>query len=102
LELFLCWSPVLRVEDRNDLMVQKMRRYINAFAKDGEGGAAEREEGEKGGESGGGPELRSNKQRRGFNKAHAGWQAIRRSALSMDLEPEYEEEEQEVQDIRFV
>uniref|UniRef100_A0A8C5C1P5 Transient receptor potential cation channel, subfamily V, member 6 n=1 Tax=Gadus morhua TaxID=8049 RepID=A0A8C5C1P5_GADMO len=90
------------VEDRNDLMVQKMRRYINAFAKDGEGGAAEREEGEKGGESGGGPELRSNKQRRGFNKAHAGWQAIRRSALSMDLEPEYEEEEQEVQDIRFV
>ncbi|CAL8360271.1 unnamed protein product [Arctogadus glacialis] len=92
----------LRVEDRNDLMVQKMRRYINAFAKDGEGGAAEREEGEKGGESGGGPELRSNKQRRGFNKVHAGWQAIRRSALSMDLEPEYEEEEQEVQDIRFV
>uniref|UniRef100_A0A8C5ANX0 Transient receptor potential cation channel, subfamily V, member 6 n=2 Tax=Gadus morhua TaxID=8049 RepID=A0A8C5ANX0_GADMO len=92
----------LRVEDRNDLMVQKMRRYINAFAKDGEGGAAEREEGEKGGESGGGPELRSNKQRRGFNKVHAGWQAIRRSALSMDLEPEYEEEEQEVRDIRFV
>ncbi|CAL8341183.1 unnamed protein product [Gadus morhua 'NCC'] len=91
-----------RVEDRNDLMVQKMRRYINAFAKDGEGGAAEREEGEKGGESGGGPELRSNKQRRGFNKVHAGWQAIRRSALSMDLEPEYEEEEQEVRDIRFV
>ena len=85
-------------------MVHKMRRYINAFAKDGEGGAADREEVEKGEEccgGGGGPELRGNK-RKGFNKAHAGWQAIRRSALSMDLEPEYEEEEQEVQDIRFV
>ncbi|CAL8247347.1 unnamed protein product [Lota lota] len=85
----------LRVEDRNDLMVEKLRRYINAFTKDVEGGAAEREEVEKGGECG--PELRNNKR-----KAHAGWQAIRRSILSMDLEPEYEEEEEEVQDIRFV
>ena len=79
-------------------MVQKMRRYIHAFATDG-GEAAEAAE--KGGQRGG-PELRSDEQRRGFKKAHAGWQAIRHSALSMDLEPEYEEEEQEVQDIRFV
>ncbi|KAG7263292.1 hypothetical protein CRUP_037816 [Coryphaenoides rupestris] len=107
---------------RNDLMAQKMRRYVNAFAREGEGGGAaerEREEAEKGGGGGGGaadpwnPELCSSKRRRGFNsRSHAAWQVIRRSALSMDLQPEEaqaerevqveEVEEEEVQDIRFV
>ncbi|XP_039535889.1 transient receptor potential cation channel subfamily V member 6 [Pimephales promelas] len=36
-------SWYLRVEDRNDLLVQKMRRYVNAFSKDGES-AKEKEE----------------------------------------------------------
>lgn len=119
---FRLFPSLHRVEDRNDLMAQKMRRYVNAFTREGEGGGGglverEREEGEKAGGGGGAapdpwnPQLRGSKRRRGFNsRSHAAWQVIRRSALSMDLQPEevqveeVQEEEvgEEVQDIRFV
>ncbi|KAM4601327.1 transient receptor potential cation channel subfamily V member 6 [Polymixia lowei] len=94
----------LRVEDRNDPMVQKMRRYIQAFSRDDDNGG-QKEELEKTdtskGTVPGSPKLRP-KHRGGFNfnrKSLTGWQMIRHSALGLDIE---QEEPEGDQDIRYV
>uniref|UniRef100_A0A8C3ASV5 Transient receptor potential cation channel, subfamily V, member 6 n=1 Tax=Cyclopterus lumpus TaxID=8103 RepID=A0A8C3ASV5_CYCLU len=83
----------LRVEDRNDPMVQKMRRYVKAFSKDEE---REKEGLEKTdttkGSISGTPKLRPKNHRRSL----AGWQMIRHSALGLEMEPE------EDQDIKYL
>lgn len=79
-------------------MVQKMRRYIQAFAKDDDSGK-EKEEPEK--TIPGSPRLRP-KHRGGLNlnrKSLTGWQMIRHSALGLGME---QEEPEEDQDIRYV
>ncbi|CAB1334463.1 unnamed protein product [Coregonus sp. 'balchen'] len=69
----------LRVEDRKDPLVQKMRRYIQAFSTD-EDQSKEREEAEKG---------------PGNRKSLAFWQMIRHSALGLDMEQEEPEDDLE-------
>uniref|UniRef100_A0A3Q3FIQ4 Transient receptor potential cation channel, subfamily V, member 6 n=1 Tax=Labrus bergylta TaxID=56723 RepID=A0A3Q3FIQ4_9LABR len=85
----------LRVEDRNDPMFQKMRRYIKAFSKEDE--QNEKTDAMKGSMSGT-PKLRP-KNRGGYNKRRSltGWQMIRHSALGFEMEMEEPEE-----DIKFV
>uniref|UniRef100_A0A4W5Q878 Transient receptor potential cation channel, subfamily V, member 6 n=1 Tax=Hucho hucho TaxID=62062 RepID=A0A4W5Q878_9TELE len=75
----------LRVEDRNDPLVQKMRRYVQAFSKD-EDQSKEREEMENT-DTSKGP---------GNRKSLAFWQMIRHSALGLDMEQEEPEDDQEV------
>ncbi|CAB1334472.1 unnamed protein product [Coregonus sp. 'balchen'] len=70
----------LRVEDRKDPLVQKMRRYIQAFSKD-EDQSKERKEEEKG---------------PGNRKSLEFWQMIRHSALGLDMEQEEPEDDLEV------
>ena len=87
-----------RVEDRNDPMFHKMRRYAKAFARDDDGGK-EKEDLEKGPDS---LRLRP-KHRGGLNpnrKSLAGWQMIRNSALGLDMEQQDALEDD--QDIRYV
>ncbi|KAM6910281.1 transient receptor potential cation channel subfamily V member 6 [Xenentodon cancila] len=79
----------LRVEDRNDPMMQKMRRYLKVFSKD-----EEKEGSEKSDTMKGAPILRSNSSR-----ALAGWEMIRQSALGLEMEKEEPEEDQ---DVKFV
>lgn len=87
----------LRVEDRNDPMFQKMRRYIKAFSKEDE--KEEKTDATKGSMSGT-PKLRP-KNRGGYNKRRSltGWQMIRHSALGLEMEMEEAEEDQ---DIKYV
>uniref|UniRef100_A0A3Q1GR37 Transient receptor potential cation channel, subfamily V, member 6 n=1 Tax=Acanthochromis polyacanthus TaxID=80966 RepID=A0A3Q1GR37_9TELE len=84
----------LRVEDRNDPMMQKMRRYIKAFSREDEKDGAEKsdttKEGAKLRPKAGGPNNR---------RAMAGWEMIRNSALGLEVE---QEEPEEDQDIRYV
>ncbi|CAJ1062458.1 transient receptor potential cation channel subfamily V member 6 [Xyrichtys novacula] len=86
----------LRVEDRNDPMFQKMRRYIKAFSKEDE--KDEKTDATKGSMSGT-PKLRL--KNRGYNKRRSltGWQMIRHSALGLEMEMEETEEDQ---DIKYV
>ncbi|KAE8288933.1 Transient receptor potential cation channel subfamily V member 6 [Larimichthys crocea] len=88
----------LRVEDRNDPMLQKMRRYIKAFSKDDE--KEEKTDTMKGSMSGT-PKLRP-KNRGGFNnrKSLTGWQMIRHSALGLEMGQDFELEDD--QDIKYV
>ncbi|XP_047454641.1 transient receptor potential cation channel subfamily V member 6 [Mugil cephalus] len=83
----------LRVEDRNDPMMQKMRRYIKAFSKEEE---SEKEPLEKSDSTKETPKLRP--KYRGFNnrKALTGWDMIRHS---LELE---QEEPEEDRDIKYV
>ncbi|XP_056301047.1 transient receptor potential cation channel subfamily V member 6 [Pseudoliparis swirei] len=76
----------LRVEDRNDPMLQKMRRYVKAF-EEKEG--LEKTETTKRSNSGT-PKLRPKNHRRSL----AGWQMIRHSALGLEMEQEEPEEDQ--------
>nr|XP_029476337.1 transient receptor potential cation channel subfamily V member 6-like [Oncorhynchus nerka] len=89
----------LRVEDRNDPLVQKMRRYVQAFSKD-EDQSKEREEMENTDMSKGtGSPLIRPKHRGGIDgnrKSLACWQMIRHSALGLDVEQEEPEDDQEV------
>uniref|UniRef100_A0A8C7V584 Transient receptor potential cation channel, subfamily V, member 6 n=1 Tax=Oncorhynchus mykiss TaxID=8022 RepID=A0A8C7V584_ONCMY len=89
----------LRVEDRNDPLVQKMRRYVQAFSKD-EDQSKEREEMENTDMSKGpGSPLIRPKHRGGidgYRKSLARWQMIRHSALGLDVEQEEPEDDQEV------
>lgn len=87
-----------RVEDRNDPMLQKMRRYIKAFSKEEEG-KEEKTDPSKGSHSGT-PQLR-HKNRGGFNNRRSltGWQMIRHSALGLEFGNEELEDEQ---DIKYV
>ncbi|XP_068178930.1 transient receptor potential cation channel subfamily V member 6 [Antennarius striatus] len=87
----------LRVEDRNDPMFQKMRRYIKAFSKEDE----KEENVDTMKESiSGTPKLRP-KNRGLFNnrKSLTGWQMIRHSALGLDMG---QEELTDDQDIKYV
>ncbi|XP_017270869.1 transient receptor potential cation channel subfamily V member 6 [Kryptolebias marmoratus] len=86
----------LRVEDRNDPMMQKMRRYVKVFSKEDE---KEKEAQEKCDTSKGSPMLRSKTREGRSRKALAGWEVIRHSALGLEME---QEEPQEIQDIRYV
>ncbi|XP_039973448.1 transient receptor potential cation channel subfamily V member 6 [Xiphias gladius] len=93
-----CWY--LRVEDRNDSMLQKMRRYIKAFSKEDE---KETEGFEKTdtikGSSSGSPNLRP-KNKGGFNRRTlTGWQMIRHSALGLEMEQEEPEEDQDIKHV---
>ncbi|XP_076010700.1 transient receptor potential cation channel subfamily V member 6 [Genypterus blacodes] len=91
----------LRVEDRNDPMVQKMRRYIKAFSKDDDSSkekeALERSDTLK--ESCTGSPVLRPKPRGGFKlnrKSLTGWQMIRHSALGLDMKQEEPEEDQAI------
>ncbi|XP_051720421.1 transient receptor potential cation channel subfamily V member 6 [Ctenopharyngodon idella] len=68
-----CWY--LRVEDRNDPLVQKMRRYVTAFSKDGES-AKEKEESGKS-DTGNHPEQSN--QNKTYRRPRQCWQIIRQS-----------------------
>ncbi|XP_068614228.1 transient receptor potential cation channel subfamily V member 6 [Brachionichthys hirsutus] len=85
----------LRVEDRNDPMFQKMRRYIKAFSKDDE--KEEKLDAMKESISGT-PELRP-KNRGVFNNRRSltGWQMIRHSALGLEMGQEELTEDQDIQ-----
>lgn len=87
-----------RVEDRNDPMLQKMRRYIKAFSKEEE--AKEEKTDTLKGSHSGTPQLR-HKNRGGFNNRRSltGWQMIRHSALGLEFGNEELEDEQ---DIKYV
>uniref|UniRef100_A0A3Q2QSI1 Transient receptor potential cation channel, subfamily V, member 6 n=1 Tax=Fundulus heteroclitus TaxID=8078 RepID=A0A3Q2QSI1_FUNHE len=84
----------LRVEDRNDPMMQKMRRYVKVFSSLDEKEGLEKSDSMK--ET---PVLRPKNRRHGNSKAQAGWEMIRHSALGLEMEPE---EPGEIQDIRYV
>ncbi|XP_035991006.1 transient receptor potential cation channel subfamily V member 6 [Fundulus heteroclitus] len=84
----------LRVEDRNDPMMQKMRRYVKVFSSLDEKEGLEKSDSTK--ET---PVLRPKDRRHGNSKAQAGWEMIRHSALGLEMEPE---EPGEIQDIRYV
>ncbi|XP_042278855.1 transient receptor potential cation channel subfamily V member 6 [Thunnus albacares] len=90
----------LRVEDRNDPMMQKMRRYIKAFSKDDEKEieGMEKTDPTKGSISGT-PKLRHKKSGFSNTKPLSGWHMIRHSALSLQMEQERPEEDQ---DIKYV
>lgn len=64
------------MEDRNDLLVQKMRRYANAFSKDGESAKEKEVTGKS--NSGNDPMPESNKART-ERRPHKCWQLIRQS-----------------------
>ncbi|XP_073341916.1 transient receptor potential cation channel subfamily V member 6 [Pagrus major] len=87
----------LRVEDRNDPMFQKMRRYIKAFSKDDE---KEEKTDTLKGSMAGTPKLRP-KNRGGFNNRRSltGWQMIRNSALGLEFG---QEEPEDDLDIKYV
>ncbi|XP_077431825.1 transient receptor potential cation channel subfamily V member 6 isoform X2 [Vanacampus margaritifer] len=77
----------LRVEDRNDPLMQKMRRYIKVLAQEGE--KEEKEGSEK---------VDINLKVRPRNsRSMTGWQLIRQSALGTEAEREEPEDEQDIQ-----
>ncbi|MEQ2244545.1 hypothetical protein ILYODFUR_018168 [Ilyodon furcidens] len=84
----------LRVEDRNDPLIQKMRRYVKVFSSLDEKEGLEKSDAMK--ES---PMLRPKNRRPGNRKAQAGWEVIRQSALGLEME---QEEPGEIQDIRYI
>uniref|UniRef100_A0A668V6B0 Uncharacterized protein n=1 Tax=Oreochromis aureus TaxID=47969 RepID=A0A668V6B0_OREAU len=81
-----CWY--LRVEERNDSMLQKMRRYVNVFSKEDE----KETEGEENSDFKGTLKLRL-KNKGGW------WELVRHSALGLEMEQDEAEEEQ---DIKYV
>lgn len=86
-----------RVEDRNDPMLQKMRRYIKAFSKDDE--KEEKTDTTKASLPGS-PQLRPKNRGRFTNRRSlTGWQMIRHSALGLEIG---QEEPEEDQDIKYV
>lgn len=66
---FLC--HLYRVEDRNDLKMQKMRRYVEAFSKE--------DEKEKEG-------LEKTDTTKEYLGSLTGWEMIRHSLLGLDME----------------
>lgn len=86
------------MEDRNDPMLQKMRRYIKAFSKEEEL-KEEKTDALKGSHSGT-PQLR-HKNRGGppARRSLTGWQMIRHSALGLEFGHEELEDDQ---DIKYV
>ncbi|CAG6015164.1 unnamed protein product [Menidia menidia] len=84
----------LRVEDRNDPMMQKMRRYVKVFSKEDEKEGLEKSDTMK-------EDTVLRRETRGGKKrrALAGWEVIRHSALGLEME---QEEPEEDQDIRYV
>lgn len=84
----------LRVEDRNDPMMQKMRRYVKVFSNLDEKEGLEKSDSMK--ET---PKLRPKNRGNCNKKAQAGWEMIRHSALCLEME---QEELGEMQDIRYV
>uniref|UniRef100_A0A8D3BV99 Transient receptor potential cation channel, subfamily V, member 6 n=1 Tax=Scophthalmus maximus TaxID=52904 RepID=A0A8D3BV99_SCOMX len=89
----------LRVEDRNDSMLHKMRRYVKAFSKEEEKEGMEKTDTIKG-SSLENPKLRP-KNRGGFvnRKSLTGWQMIRHSALGLEMEQEEPEEDQDIKHV---
>ncbi|KAM8870787.1 transient receptor potential cation channel subfamily V member 6 [Spinachia spinachia] len=81
----------LRVEDRNDPMLQKMRRYVKAFSKEEEKEGLEKTDSTKGSVSGS-PKLR----RKNSTKSHAGWETIRQSAMGLEMQQHSPGEDQEI------
>uniref|UniRef100_A0A6Q2ZHY9 Transient receptor potential cation channel, subfamily V, member 6 n=1 Tax=Esox lucius TaxID=8010 RepID=A0A6Q2ZHY9_ESOLU len=77
----------LRVEDRNDVTLQKMSRYIQAFSKDDDQGKECVQT-----ESADTSKDYINENR----KSVVHWQMIRHSVLSLELEPEEPEDDQEI------
>ncbi|XP_061530442.1 transient receptor potential cation channel subfamily V member 6 isoform X2 [Phycodurus eques] len=77
----------LRVEDRNDPMMQKMRRYVKMFTRDDE--KEEKEGSEKANMN---PKVRPRNR-----SSMAGWKMIRESALGADVEVEEPGNEQDIQ-----
>ncbi|KAM7421009.1 hypothetical protein PAMA_015281 [Pampus argenteus] len=88
----------LRVEDRNDTMMQKMRRYIKVFSKDDEKDIMEKTDSMKESISEA-PKLRPKKSGFSNTETLSGWQMIRHSALGFQMEQEKPEEDQ---DIKYV
>ncbi|KAL3980609.1 centrosomal protein [Sarotherodon galilaeus] len=78
-----CWY--LRVEERNDSMLQKMRRYVNVFSKEDE----KETEGEENSDFKGTLKLRL-KNKGGW------WELVRHSALGLEMEQDEAEEEQNI------
>lgn len=87
------------MEDRNDPMLQKMRRYIKAFSREDEKDGAEKDGAEKSDATKEEPKLRPKAGGLNTRRALAGWEMIRHSALGLGLE---QEEPEEDQDIRYV
>lgn len=85
----------LRVEDRNDPMLQKMRRYIKAFQDDKEG--LEKSDPMKSSNSET-PKLRPKTREERRGRPVSGWQIIRNSALGLDME----QIEMDDENIKFV
>ncbi|XP_054904177.1 transient receptor potential cation channel subfamily V member 6 [Poeciliopsis prolifica] len=82
----------LRVEDRNDPMLQKMRRYVKVLSSVDEMEGIEKSDPTK--------DIPVCQQETpGKKKAQAGWEMIRHSALDLEME---QEEPIDIQDIRFV
>lgn len=77
-----------RVEERNDSMLQKMRRYVNVFSKEDE----KETEAEENSDFKGTLKLRL-KNKGGW------WELVRHSALGLEMEQDEAEEEQ---DIKYV
>lgn len=93
-------DPLCRVEDRNDSMLQKMRRYIKAFSKEDEKemDGLDKTDTLKG-PSSGTLNLRP-KNTGGFNRRTlTGWQMIRHSALGLEMEPEDPEDDQDIKHV---
>ncbi|XP_072317615.1 transient receptor potential cation channel subfamily V member 6 [Eucyclogobius newberryi] len=94
----------LRVEDRNDAMMQKMRRYIKAFQeKDGQEQDGQEKDGQEKSDPTKDvhldtPKLRGNNREGMRGRPMSGWQIIRHSALGLDMEPF----EQDKDDVKFV
>ncbi|XP_030639337.1 transient receptor potential cation channel subfamily V member 6 [Chanos chanos] len=89
----------LRVEDRNDSLVQKIRRYIHVFSKDEEP-AREKQDGEKsdgfGDPVAGDSPATPSEIGRASQKGQRGWEMIRKSALGLEAENEEHAEEHEI------
>ena len=90
-EYYMTLHWFFRVEDRNDPLVQKMRRYISVFTKDDDQ-VRHKEEPEKIDPSSdpvSGEALTKPIQRGGANpnrKSLRGWQKIRQSTLGFDTD----------------
>ncbi|KAM8847137.1 transient receptor potential cation channel subfamily V member 6 [Synchiropus picturatus] len=80
----------LRVEDRNDPMMQKMRRYIKAFSKEDEKEEEKNDPTAREADAVGFSKLRPRR------RPMSGWQVIRHSALGLDLEPEQPQDDQDI------
>uniref|UniRef100_A0A3Q1IUS1 Ion transport domain-containing protein n=1 Tax=Anabas testudineus TaxID=64144 RepID=A0A3Q1IUS1_ANATE len=81
-----CWY--LRVEDRNDQKIQKMRRYVEAFARDDDKQKDGLEKTDTTKESVSGVPVFTSKDSNGFNSRGSltGWEMIRHSLLGLESE----------------